>query len=71
MSRCPAMVAVVTDVPSGHLLEPRETNVTSAPGAVETPNRSASHARTCTREAWAAGVAGVTLVSPMRQTSWE
>jgi hypothetical protein len=71
MSRCPAMVGVVTEVPSGHLLEPRETKLTSAPGAVETAKRSANHARTWTSDAWAAGVAGDALVSPMRHTSWE
>lgn len=70
MSLCPAMVAVVTEVPAGHLLEPRDVKVTSAPVEVETPYRSASQARTCTREALAAGEAGETLVSPMTQTNW-
>lgn len=69
MSRCPAMVGVVTTVPAGHRLDPREEKVTSAPGTVETPYRSANQARTPTREALAAGVAGARLVSPITQTN--
>lgn len=37
MSRCPQMVGVVTAVPGGHLLEPRDVKMTSAPGAVDKP----------------------------------
>lgn len=48
--RCPVMVGVVTLVPAGHLFDPSDTKVTSAPGAVETPYRSASHASSCTSD---------------------
>jgi hypothetical protein len=48
------IVGVVTDVPAGHLLEPLDVNVTSAPSAVDTPYRSESQARTWTSDALAA-----------------
>lgn len=50
MVRCPVIVGVVTVVPAGCLFEPRDVNVVSAPGAVEMPYRSASHASSHTRE---------------------
>lgn len=37
MSRWPQIVGVATAVPAGHLLEPRDVKVTSAPGAVDRP----------------------------------
>lgn len=39
MSLCPAIVGVVTEVPAGHLLEPLDVKVTSAPAEVETSYR--------------------------------
>lgn len=50
MVRCPVIVGVVTVVPAGHLFDPSETNVTSAPGAVETPYLSANQASTLTSD---------------------
>lgn len=47
---CPAMVGVVTAAPDGHLFDPRDVNDTVEPGEVATPERSASHARTDTRD---------------------
>jgi hypothetical protein len=64
------MVGVVTGVPAGHLFDPREVKDTSAPVAVDTPYRSASHASTWTSDVLAAADDGTVLVSPMRQTSW-
>lgn len=48
--RWPVMVGVVTEVPAGHRLEPREMKVTSEPELVETPYRSASQANNKTSE---------------------
>lgn len=70
MVRCPVIVDVVTESPCGCLLEPRDVNVTSAPGTVEMPYRSASHASSHTsddREAW---LGWEVLKSPMMHTSW-
>lgn len=50
MVRCPVIVGVVTRSPAACLLEPREVNVTSAPGAVEMPYRSANHANNHTSD---------------------
>lgn len=55
MVRCPVIVGVVTESPCGCKLEPRDVNVTSAPGAVEMSYRSANQANSHTSddsEAW-------------------
>jgi hypothetical protein len=70
MSRWPAIVGVVTEVPSGHLFEPLEVKVTSAPGEVDTAYRSANQANVWTRDCRAAAVGAAVLVSPIRHTSW-
>ena len=44
MSRWPAMVVVVTVVPAGHLLDPRDNKEVIAPGVVSIANTFASAA---------------------------
>lgn len=70
MLRWPQMVGVVTFVPEGHLFDPFDVKVTSAPLAVEMPYRSESQASRETNDDLAADVGDPLLKSPMRQTSW-
>ena len=69
MSRCPAIVAVVTVAPVGQRFDPRDVKLTVAPTAVETPYRWASHASVRVPAASAAAVGCSPVKSPMKQTS--
>ena len=60
MSRWPAMVAVVTVVPVGHLLDPRDKKEVVAPGVVSIAYTFASAASRAVIELRASGVGGST-----------
>src|SRR5215210_1068628 len=65
MSRCPAMVDVVTDTPAGHLSDPRDTKVVVPPGSM--PYRSARAASSRVIDLCDAAVGGSVVWSPTKQ----
>ena len=70
MSRWAAMGVVVTRLPRGQRLEPRETNVMVLPACRSTSYRPADHANRLDIAAWASSVGGDEVWSPMKQHSW-
>ena len=64
------MVVVVTVVPAGRRLDPRDTKVVVAPGAVSMAQVSARAASRAVMEIRAPGVGASTWWSPMKQHNW-
>ena len=70
MVRCPVIVGVVTSVPSGCAVDPRDSKRVVAPGAVSMSWRSASQARSWCMDDCAAGDGGSLEWSPRKAHFW-